>query len=114
MLCDCEKQGFTKAMSVIKEACSPSDTVSRAELKQDESKWVAEAQCILPAIARPTVEQIDVSIIRVIKIMLSRTKVLKKKKKRSNISSGSIMCFCRVSARPTSELSSILKRLIRT
>lgn len=66
-------------MSVIKEACSPSDTALRAELKQDESKWVAGAQCILPAIAQPTVEQIDVSIIRVIKTMSSRTKVLKKK-----------------------------------
>lgn len=78
MLCDCEKQGFTKAMSVIKEACSPSDTASRAELKQDESKWVAGAQCILPAIAQPTAEQIDVSIIRVINIMPSQTKLLRK------------------------------------
>lgn len=71
---------FTKAMSVIKEACSPSDTASRAELKQDESKWVAGAQCILPAMVQPTVQQIDVSIIRVIKIILSQAKVFKKKK----------------------------------
>lgn len=65
-------------MSVIKEACSPSDTASRAELKQDESKWVAGAQCILPAKARPTAEQINVRIIRVIKIMPFSTKVWKK------------------------------------
>lgn len=108
VLCDCKKQGFTKAMSVIKEACSPSDTESRPELKQDESNWVAGAQCIPPTIAWPTVEQIDVSIIRVIKIMPSRTSL----REVSIIGFRSILCFSNVSELSTSKLSLILNWII--